>query len=95
MQDMIFDAKKNLCIIQLTNVLPVLRARLDVSQEEVATKIGVSRQSYNSYETKKRPMPWSVCIALIVYFSSNSKTQEMLKEHGCTLEFLEVGSRER
>lgn len=32
------EAKKELCCIQLVNDLPVLRARLGVSQEEVAEK---------------------------------------------------------
>ena len=51
------EAKKELCCIQLVNDPPVLRARLSVSQEEVAEKIGVSRQTYNSHESKKRKIP--------------------------------------
>ena len=39
----IMDAKKTLCLIQLVDELPVLRARLNLSQEEVAERIGVSR----------------------------------------------------
>lgn len=83
------EAKKELCCIQLVNDLPVLRARLGVSQEEVAEKIGVSRQTYNSYESKKRKIPWNIFIVLVSYFVSNSKTLEMIKGNTYTLELME------
>lgn len=38
----------------LTHELPVLRARLGASQADIAEKIGVSRQTYNSIETGKK-----------------------------------------
>jgi Predicted transcriptional regulators len=73
--------------MQLVNDLPVLRARIGISQENVAAKIGVLRQTYNSYEAKKRPVPWSVCIALITFF--NSKTREMMKNNTYLLELMD------
>lgn len=88
METIALDAKKELCCIQLVNDLPVLRARLGVSQEDVASKIGVSRQTYNSYEAKKRPVPWSVCIALITFFASNTKTREMMEKNTYLLELM-------
>lgn len=89
METLSMEIRKNLCTIQLVNDLPVLRARLGISQEEIALKIGVSRQTYNSYEAKKRPVPWSVCISLITFFASNEKTREMLKKNTYTLELLD------
>lgn len=89
METLSMEIRKNLCTIQLVNDLPVLRARLGISQEELALKIGVSRQTYNSYEAKKRPVPWSVCISLITFFGSNEKTREMLKKNTYTLELLD------
>lgn len=88
MESIVLDAKKELCRIQLVNDLPVLRARLGISQEEIASKIGVSRQTYNSYEVKKRQVPWSVCVALITFFASNSKTKVMMKNNTYTLELM-------
>ena len=38
----------------LTAELPVLRARLGVSQEKMASAIGVSRQTYSAIETKTK-----------------------------------------
>ena len=87
MQDIVSTAKKELCCMQLVNDLPVLRARIGISQEDVAAKIGVLRQTYNSYEAKKRPVPWSVCIALITFF--NSKTREMMKNNTYLLELMD------
>lgn len=81
MQNIESDAKKELCCIQLVNDMPVLRARLGVSQDEVASKVGISRQTLSSYESRKRRMPWSVCIALVSYFSSNSKTRDMMNKN--------------
>ncbi|MEY8428761.1 helix-turn-helix transcriptional regulator [Lachnospiraceae bacterium 46-15] len=89
MQDIVSTAKKELCCIQLVNDLPVLRARIGISQEDIAAKIGVSRQTYNSYGAKKRPIPWSVCIALITFFNSNSKTREMMKNNTYLLELMD------
>lgn len=41
-------------IQKLTHELPVLRARLGASQVDIDERIGISRQTYNSIETKKR-----------------------------------------
>lgn len=89
MQDIVSTAKKELCCIQLVNDLPVLRARIGISQEDIAAKIGVSRQTYNAYEAKKRPIPWSVCIALITFFNSDIKTREMMKNNTYLLELMD------
>lgn len=84
----VMDAKKTLCMIQLVNELPVLRARLDLSQEEVADRIGVSRQTYNSIESKRRNMNWNTCIALSTLFASNEKTKKMMETNSSLLELL-------
>lgn len=81
MDPIIQDAKKTLCIVQLTNDLPVLRAALDLSQEEVASKIGLSRQTYNAIECKKRDMGWNTCVTLTVLFASNEKTRKMMENN--------------
>lgn len=86
MEQLIQDAKKTLCIIQLTNDLPVLRARLGLSQEELAECVGVSRQTYNAFENKTRKMSWSTCMALIAFFTSNEPTRKILMTSGYSLE---------
>ena len=42
----------------LRNELPVLRARLGISQAKLAEMIGISRQTYNVIENGKREMTW-------------------------------------
>ncbi|WKY49042.1 hypothetical protein Q5O24_06945 [Eubacteriaceae bacterium ES3] len=53
MKNLELNARKELCCIQLINDLPVLRARIGASKEDVASRSGISRQTYNSYETKR------------------------------------------
>lgn len=85
------DAKKTLCIVQLTNELPILRARLGLSQEELAERVGLSRQTYNAIENKTRKMTWNTCMAFIALFSSNERTKRMLMNDGYSLEiFTEI-----
>lgn len=70
--------KKKILAEKLVFELPVLRARLGVSQAEVAEKIGISRQSFNAIETGKKKMSWTVFVALILIFRGNEKTRQMI-----------------
>ena len=62
----------------LTEELPVLRAKIGISQNELSNIIGVSRQTYSAIETKRRDMSWNVFLSLIFFFDHNEKTREML-----------------
>ena len=64
----------------LREELPVLRAKARVSQETVADKIGVSRQTYSNIETGKREMSWVTFMALVAFFQNNEQTKHMLKK---------------
>ena len=72
------DTIKKELIKKLTHELPVLRARLGASQADIAEKIGVSRQTYNSIETKKREMNWTTFVAIVAIFQNNQETRRML-----------------
>ncbi len=69
---------KERLIKKLTYDLPVLRARLGISQEELAEKIGVSRQTYNAIETGKKDMSRLVFLSLVAVFQNNKETNLML-----------------
>lgn len=58
--------------------LPVLRAKARVSQDEISKMLGISRQTYNSYETGKRIIPILTLLALIAFFQNNTDTKNML-----------------
>lgn len=76
-----FDMKNEMTIL-LRNELPVLRAKARVSQEELAQRIGISRQTYSSLETGKRDMSWTTFLALIAFFQNNENTNKMINEIG-------------
>ena len=73
------DIQRNLIEI-FRNELSVLRAKAKISQEIVAKKIGISRQTYSSIETGKREMSWTVFLALVAYFQNNELTKETLSK---------------
>ena len=60
--------------------LPVLRARLGISQERAAEIIGISRQTYNAIETGKREMTWPIFLSMVAFFQNNKQTGQMLKQ---------------
>ena len=60
--------------------LPVLRARLGISQEKAAEIIGISRQTYNAIETGKSEMTWTIFLSMVAFFQNNEQTDQMLKQ---------------
>lgn len=71
---------KDELIMTLTAELPVLRARLGVSQEVMASAIGVSRQTYSAIETKTKKMSWTIFMALVAVLDLNEATSVMLDQ---------------
>ena len=71
---------KKTSIALLQEKLSALRANANISQEKLATFIGISRQTYYGIETQKKEMTWTIFIALIFYFYNNDLTKEMLYE---------------
>ena len=77
--DDITELKHNL-MEQFRNELPVLRARARASQEVIAEKIGISRQTYSGIETGKREMTWTIFLALLAFFQNNEQTKTMIDQ---------------
>lgn len=67
------EMKKSYCNALAEN-LPVLRAKLGASQEELAMRIGLSRNMLACIETKKREMSWITFVAISLLFLQNEKT---------------------
>lgn len=76
----ISDQVKDELIMTLTAELPVLRARLGVSQETMASAIGISRQTYSAIETKTKKMSWTHFMALVAVLDLNEATSVMLDQ---------------
>lgn len=83
-----FDMRSKV-IALLRNELPALRAKARVSQEDIANKIGISRQTYSSIETGKREMSWTTFLALIAFFQNTESTKQMLNSIEGLLQGLE------
>lgn len=77
---LITDDYRKASIELLIDNLAAIRARLNITQEELANVIGVSRQTFYSIETGKREMSWPIYLAIIFFFDSIPDTSEMMKE---------------
>ena len=62
--------------------LPVLRAKLGISQSELADMIGVTRQTLSSAECGSRELAWNNFISLLYIFTQNDSTQPLLTALG-------------
>ena len=73
------DEKENLAT-QLAIELPALRGKVGASQEEIASAVGISRQTYSAYENRTRPIPWSLYLTLLFYFDYIPSTHYMIRQ---------------
>lgn len=73
------EEEKDKFIAALTPELALLRAKADVSQEEIANLIGISRQTYGSIERMARRMSWNTYLSLLLFYDYNQKTHKMIR----------------
>ena len=76
------EAERDVLIDALTPELATLRSKAGISQAELASLIGVSRQTYGSIERKLRRMSWSTYLTLIMFFDYNRNTHHILRATG-------------
>ena len=62
--------------------LPIFRARIDMTQDEISEIAGLSRQTYSALETRKRKMTWSNFMALLFVFYYNPVTRKEIETSG-------------
>ena len=74
--------QKELLIKNMTENLPTLRKKLDISQEELSEKIGVSRSTIAGIENKKRTMSWNMFLSLLLIFIKIEDTDKLLNVMG-------------
>ena len=67
-------------IMRMTDHLPSLRAKIGISQEELARILGISRQTYSSAESHRKKMSWQLFLMLVFFFDSMDATHDMLRE---------------
>lgn len=66
-------------IADLTAELAALRAKAEISQGDLSTLLGISRQTYSALECGAKIMSWSTYLSLILYYDYNVKTHQMLR----------------
>lgn len=81
----ISDIDKDKFIDLLTEELSVLRAKIGLSQDDLSSIIGISRQIYSLIETGKRRMTWNTFLSFILMFGFNEKTSTILEASGAML----------
>ena len=69
------EGKQLLCKNMAEN-LPVLRAKVGLSQDELAVRLGFSRQTISAIENWKRKMHLSTFAAITLFFSNNNEIRE-------------------
>ena len=72
------ERKRNYCR-DLARNLPVLRAKLGITQEELSKRLGISRTTLACIESEKKEMSWIAFIALSMLFLKNKKTEIVFK----------------
>jgi DNA-binding XRE family transcriptional regulator len=82
MDQEITDLERDKLINILLEELPALRAKIGLSQDELSSIVGISRQTYSSIETGKRKMTWNTFLALLLFFSHNEKTSAAIESIG-------------
>ena len=65
---------------ELIEEMAVLRARLGITQEVLAMKVGSSRQTVNSVENRKKEMTWQLFMAIMAVFIHDETTRKMLSD---------------
>lgn len=70
--------------------LPILRARIDMTQDEISEIAGLSRQTYSALETRRRKMTWSSFMALLFVFYFNPVTRDEIENAGIFPDELKV-----
>lgn len=58
--------------------LAMLRVKLGINQDELASVIGVTRQTISAIENKSRELTWTTFLSLMFIFTQNEKTRDLL-----------------
>ena len=75
------EYKRELCKILALN-LPTLRTKANLSQDELADRLGFSRQTISAIENQKRDMQWSTFSALIMFFANYDEIKPLMVAMG-------------
>jgi len=72
-------AMKNEYVERMVKSLPVLRMAAGFTQAQLGKKVGMSRQSIVAIENGKRPLPWSLYLAMVLVFMQNDSSKVLME----------------
>ena len=64
---------------KLAGYLPVLRAAADLTQNQLAKRLDVTRPTIMSIETRKRPLQFHLYLAMVLVFMQNEDSKKLLE----------------
>lgn len=78
MSTQLSENQKEVITNSLIENLPVLRAKLNLTQDDLAKQLGVTRQTIINVEAKKTKITWTMVLALLFIFIANPLTIGLL-----------------
>ena len=69
--------KQELCKKMASN-LSTLREKAKLTQDELAARLGLSRQNISAIENEKHEMTWSTFSILIMFFANDTETKQIM-----------------
>jgi DNA-binding XRE family transcriptional regulator len=69
-------------ISKMSDNLKLLRTKLGLTQDVLAGKAGISRQTLVNIENKKREMTWNNFLVLTTVFRAENSTSDLLVHFG-------------
>ncbi len=72
------DKMREVLIDRMTDNLPTLRKKANITQVELAEMIGVSKFTVLAIEKRQRRMTWNTFLSLMLVFTKNKETDKML-----------------
>jgi len=72
------ERKQELCNLMAAN-LPTLRTKANISQGELADRLGFSRQTISAIESMKREMQWNMFAAILPFFAKDLEIYGIMK----------------
>lgn len=76
------EINKDELMAKMAENLMVLRNKLRLKQAELASKVGISRQTLLEIEKGKRCMSWNTFVALLSVFRENDSTSDLIDHFG-------------
>ena len=71
------EERQVLCKVMASN-LSTLREKAKLTQDELADRLGLSRQTISAIENGKREMQWSTFSVLLMFFASDAEIKQIM-----------------